>query len=392
MLRFHRTFGISALLVSSVFMPISGVATAQDQAAPAVETQVQAPPAAPALTAPAAQPAQPAAAAAPAAVNNQSPLQQREQELLDELSLLKTDDPNYADRFQSIGAELRDIQARIQEQSLPQAFPGMPNAAMPQNPQAAMPQQPGMPQVGLPQNPNAPFGAPFPAQNGAMPNVPAGAFNPQGGMPQVQGGFDPMNDPALYKQIKEELTFQLKQLQQTLSVLGPQDEALSATLKEQQTDLLKQLADVNGKLGQPADSMAADPNAAIAPNISADPNAANGLNPAIAADPTAPMNLNAFNDKVAKAQQAAMLLQEAGLVELANHALNQAAELGNPNFTEAPLPNAGGDWFNPGGAKADDIAELKATIAELKTQLDTMSASLTEITTQLKLLSRQSVE
>lgn len=381
MLRFHRIFGISALLAGSVFLTASSVLTAQDQAAPAAVA-----PAAPALTAPAAQPAPVAPALtapvapnqAPAAVS-QSPLQQREQELLDELALLKTDDPNYAERFQSIGAELRDIQARIQEQSLPQAFSGMPNAGMPQNPQAGMP--------------NAPFTPPFPAQNGAIPNPPTGVFNPQGGMPQFQGGFDPMNDPALLKQIKEELTFQIKQLQQTLAVLGPQDEALSATLKEQEAELLKQMADVNGKLGQAADPNApVDPNAAISPSVPADPNAPNRFNAAMTADPTAPMNLNAFHDKVAKAQQAAMLLQEAGLVELANHALNQAAGLGNPNFTEAPLPNAGADWFNPGGAKADDIAELKATVAELKTQLDAVTASLTEINTQLKLLSRQSVE
>lgn len=386
MLHLHKNFWISAALAGLILLSICPILSAQEQTDPATATAATAPaatsttaaqtpqtPAAPAMSAPAAATGVPTAltppmgqgAIPPAA--DLSPLRKREQELLDELALLKTDDANYAERFQSIGAELRDIQLQMQEQPIaPQAFPNMPQGM----------NAPGMNAV--------PFGGmPNPA-SGLNGNLPAGAFAPQGAAP-VQGNFDPMNDPALLKQIKEELTFQLKQIQQTLTMLGPQDEALSTTLKEQQADLLKQLQDVNGKLGEPADSTAAAPTAPGAPAIPGDP--ATALQ---GADPTAPINVEAFTDKMAKINQAATLLQEAGLPELANAALNQAAAGGGAPLADNPSANA--DWYNPGGAKAEDIAEMKGAMAEMKAQLDAVTAALADINTQLKLLSRQSVE
>ena len=290
-------------------------------------------------------------------------LTQKEQALLDELAALKPTDENYSVRLQSIGAELRDIQSKTQELQF-RASGGMtPNGMMPAG---AMPN--GLESFG-------------PMLGGANFSAP------------VAGSFDPMNDPALLKQIKEELTFQLKQLQQTLTTLGPQDAALSTALKEQETDLLKQLTDINAKLGASAQGAtesspnALDPNAPLLPT---DPNANAGMNADM-------INTGDVADRIAKVSQAAILLREAGLVELANHALNQAGSLSDPNFVEAPISAtqqapSGAEWFAPGqAAQSQDIAELKETSAAMKAQIDQMVSDLKNIDAQLKLLSRQAV-
>ena len=293
-------------------------------------------------------------------------LQRKEQSLLDELAALQPTDENYQVRIQSIGAELRDIQSKTQELQLRTPNGMVPNAMAP-NGMVPMPGvlPPGMGEASF---------------DGMAPNG-------------VAGTYDPMNDPMLLKQIKEELTFQLKQLQQTLTMLGPQDEALSATLKEQQTDLLKQLADVNAKLGSaaaPVADAAALPAEDAAPAVTL---------PADAAAPNIPGTINAGDaaERIAKVSQAAVLLREAGLIELANHAVNQAGALSDPNFVEAPInamprAEAGADWFAPDqAAQAQDIAELKETSAATKSQVEQILADLKNIDAQLKLLSRQAV-
>lgn len=313
-------------------------------------------------------------------------LSQREQNLLDQLSTLKPDAPNYNDQMQSIGAQLRDIQSRMQELQTAQPFNPQ---NLPQGAGAAGAVQPFGFGQGVGSNNNMPnnmnFAAPGAnALSGSWPNTP------------VQGAFDPMTDPMLLKQIKEELTFQLKQIQQTLEILGPQDAALSASLKEQQTDLLTQLKDVTEKLGaSPAaaeEAQKLDAAAQAAP--AAPPTVPNPQAPNPQPNPQGldQLNLNDFSNRIQKVNQAAVLLREAGLNDLANHALNQAGELSNPNFVETPFAaDAQADWFQPNGAFSQDINELKTSVADLSGRIDQIVSELANIDTQLKLLSRQAV-
>lgn len=380
---------------------------------PAVPTASAAPAASAVPTAPAV-PAVPAAT--PSAANSSagaelySTLRQREQRLVDDLSELKPTDADYQERIQSIGTELRDVQSRLQELSFSNsAFPSGFGGPLPDSaangggvPVAGgLGIQAGMPPVG--------------AENGmGLGNPTAGGLGISGNR-ALSGGFDPMTDPALLKQIKEELTFQLKQLQQTLRMLGPQDEALQTTLKEQETDLLEQLKQVNEKLGksdEPAkvgeesaqDGTISSVKPPLLPGLNGEPakGSAESLSGA-GALPTTPgmVDANDVAQRLQKVSQAAVLLREAGLFDLANQALNQAETLADPNRSALTVDpaltglqeGAGNDWFTPpGAAKASDLAELKEASQAIGARVDQMVENLKAIETQLKLLSRQMVD
>ncbi len=276
---------------------------------------------------------------------------------------------------------------------------------------------------------------PFPAN--AMP----GANIPTPVMPGVME-----NAPVMFKgmpvnasvlqHMKNEWTFQLQQIQQMLRSLQPQDEQLAKTLKEQQAEILKDLKDVNEqleKMGPNAATSEMDPlfqgildetqrkmGQIPNPNTSSVPAnnplaALNQNNKANAAGVPLDNNLtgldsglnaNAAADseqKIKKVENAIILLREAGLPLLANQAANQIPNLLNPAFTEEPL-NTGINPPVPGltditGAAnpyeplpSKEVTELKTLISELKGQLSQMANDLTDVQTQLKLLSRQIVQ
>ena len=105
-------------------------------------------------------------------------------------------------------------------------------------------------------------------------------------------------------------------------------------------------------------------------------------------------------EKMQKANQAAQLLREAGLIQLAGHVTNEIPRMSTPNFTETNL--VPGAWAQSAGLDDEannpfhmvsprDIEGINNSIDELKTKIDLLSQSLADVETQLKLLSHQQV-
>ena len=229
-----------------------------------------------------------------------------------------------------------------------------------------------------------------------------------GGIPgQVGDGFatSPEERAMLIEQ-RDGLIRQYSQLQQTLRALQPGDEALAENLREEQKTLLSQLKEIDSRL------------VVVAPGASAQ-QAANPIAPTI---PTpAPTTLGQTSDwqipkesslpipgqaqddvlgRMEKAQQAAQLLREAGLIQLAGHVLNEVPRMSNPAFTETTL--VAGSWAESVGMSDEannpfhmvspkDIEGINNSINALKARIDALGQTLSDVETQLKLLTRQQV-
>ena len=305
--------------------------------------------------------------------------QEQEQALLNELSALQPDAPDYAERMQQIGSQLRELRLQAKNSEPAARAAAAPEAAA--APAVPAPPAPGAPAPGMPPVPPANNAGPF----GLTP-------------PGVSGAFDPMNDPALLRQIKEELTFQIQQIQQTLGMLGPQEEALATALNSQKGELLEQLKEIETRLGAaPADPAAQlpgnPPAAAPAASPAPVPPAADTPVGTPIADPAA--SENAFAERTAKITQAAALLREAGLNDLAEIIIqtDPSAMVDFP-AGQNPLANqplAGqNQWYSPDQPVAERVGELKGTIDELKAEIDSLKTELQDISAQLRLLTRQS--
>ncbi len=236
-----------------------------------------------------------------------------------------------------------------------------------------------------------------PAQNAAnAPDVAGLATRSPSAAPLALGEAE-----ALRAQ-KEELTRQYRQLQQTMRALSPSDEALATTLQAEQTTILSQLKEIDERL---TNAPAAPASPSAAPN--ALPNFDAGLEGAVPPEnrlsPTASLDLIGGADvatKMQKANEAAALLREAGLVNLAGLATAEIPRLGDPNFVETRF--VPGTWDEGAGLaeerynpfqqiSADEIDAIKTSIDDLKTRVDSLTEILSNVETQLKLLTRQTV-
>lgn len=196
-------------------------------------------------------------------------------------------------------------------------------------------------------------------------------------------------EAAMLREQKDGLTQQYRQIQQTLRALQPGDEALAENLRQEQETLLSQLKEIDSRLvGAPA-----QPLAPIMPNL-ASPVAPNSTLPIAGQDS------NDVLDRMQKAQQAAQLLREAGLLQLAGHVVNEIPRMSNPGFTETTL--VAGSWAGSAGLSDEannpfhtvspkDIEGINNSINELKGRVDALGQTLADVETQLKLLTRQQV-
>ena len=105
--------------------------------------------------------------------------------------------------------------------------------------------------------------------------------------------------------------------------------------------------------------------------------------------------------KIRKAQQAAEILREAGLVHLASLASAEIPRLADPNFAETRY--VPGTWSEGAGLaeerytpvqqiSADEIDAIKTSIDDLKARVDSLTEIMSNVETQLKLLTRQTVD
>ncbi len=200
---------------------------------------------------------------------------------------------------------------------------------------------------------------------------------------------------AMLREQKEALTQQYRQIQQTLRALQPGDAALSDNLKQEQTNVLAQLREIDTRLNAaPQASLDAQALPIVSrPSV--------GVVPAENQLDMTPGN-QAFNisARMQKVNQAASLLREAGLTQLADYASLEAPKLADPNYREVRL--VPGNWaegdglaetrnnpFKQVGAK--DIENINTKIDALKEQVETLSKTLVDVEAQLKLLTRNSV-
>ena len=197
---------------------------------------------------------------------------------------------------------------------------------------------------------------------------------------------------------KEALAQQYRQYQQTLRALQPGDEALAENLKKEQDAVLAQIKDINLRLvGAPASPEGA-PNAL---NATGPINPASPINPPTFGAPGTP-TFGMPGDvavKMQKVEEAARLLRESGLSQLAGWVANEIPKLADPNYVETPLTltsNANGTGsaaYNPFLQPAhEDLQTINDSITDLKARVETLADALANVEVQLKLLTRQTVD
>ena len=224
-----------------------------------------------------------------------------------------------------------------------------------------------------------------------------GTTAPNAALPLAPG------EAELLRAQKEELTRQYRQLLQTMRALSPNDEALAATLQMEQTTLLNQLKGIDERL---ANAPAAPATTPALPNALPNPGA--GFEGAIPPEnrlSTSPsLDLIGGADaaaKIQKANEATTLLREAGLVNLASLAAAEIPRLADPNFVETRF--VPGTWAEGAGLaeerynpfqqiSKDEIDAIKTSIDDLKARVDSLTEIMSNVETQLKLLTRQTVD
>lgn len=319
---------------------------------------------------------------APAAAPNVEALRAQARALEAQLTVLPTTAAEQ-EAYQKVVAELSALQRQIQ-----QAEATLGDFASYKRARAA--QEGTAPFAASPNVANAPnasalldagLGTPAPSPTAALPLAPGEA-------------------EALRAQ-KEELTRQYRQLLQTMRALSPNDAALATTLQAEQTTLLNQLKEIDERLASApvVPTPPAVPNAL--PEIGLDPSAA--IPPENRLAPTASLDLIGGADaaaKIQKANEAAALLREAGLVNLASLAAAEIPRLADPNFAETRF--VPGTWSEGAGLaeerynpfqqiSKDEIDAIKTSIDDLKARVDSLTEIMSNVETQLKLLTRQTV-
>lgn len=201
---------------------------------------------------------------------------------------------------------------------------------------------------------------------------------------------------AMLNEQKEGLLQQYNQIQQTLRALQPGDAALADNLKQEQATLAAQLRDIDARL-------AAAPRASLDAQRAPQGPAANPfvIPPANQLpQQNFPGGTNNISARMQMVNQAAQLLRQAGLAQLADYATSEVPRLADPNFTETKLTP--GSWaegdglaesrnnpFKQVGAK--EIEQINTKIDDLTAQVQKLTQTLADVETQLKLLTRNSI-
>lgn len=208
----------------------------------------------------------------------------------------------------------------------------------------------------------------------------------------VGPGITP-SEVALLREQKEGLTLQYNQIMQTLRALEPSDAALAENLKQEQASVLAQLRDIETRLSA---APAASINAAqqtIASGFAQQPiPAANQLNMN-----TQNNGVYSVSTRMQKVNQAATLLREAGLAQLADYATAEVPKLADPNYREVRL--VPGNWAESDGLAesrnnpfkqvgAQDIENINGKIDALEKKIDALTEALANMDATLKLLTR----
>ncbi|MBP5622903.1 MAG: hypothetical protein J6X44_12915, partial [Thermoguttaceae bacterium] len=202
---------------------------------------------------------------------------------------------------------------------------------------------------------------------------------------------------AMLNEQKEGLLQQYNQIQQTLRALQPGDAALADNLKQEQATLAAQLRDIDARL-------AAAPKASLDAQRAPQAPAANPFAiPPANQLPQPNFHVDGTNNISARMQmvnQAAQLLRQAGLAQLANYATSEVPRLADPNFTETRLvPGAWADSDGVADAKnnpfkqvgAKEIEQINTKIDDLTAKVQKLTQTLADVETQLKLLTRNSI-
>ncbi len=322
--------------------------------------------------------------AAPAATPNVEALRAQARALEAQLAVLPTTAAEQ-EAYQKVVAELSALQRQIQ-----QAEATLGDFASYKRARAA--QEGNDPFAASPNVANAPDAS---ALLGAGLGTPATS-------PTAALSLAPGEAEALRAQ-KEELTRQYRQLLQTMRALSPNDEALASTLQAEQTTILNQLKEIDERLASAPVAVPTQPAVPNAlPNIGLDPSVA--IPPENRLAPSPSLDLIGGADaaaKIQKANEAAALLREAGLVNLASLAAAEIPRLADPNFAETRF--VPGTWAEGAGLaeerynpfqqiSKDEIDAIKTSIDDLKARVDSLTEIMSNVETQLKLLTRQTVD
>ena len=222
------------------------------------------------------------------------------------------------------------------------------------------------------------------------------AASPVAALPLAPG------EAELLRAQKEELTQQYRQLLQTMRALSPNDEALASTLQMEQTTILNQLKEIDERLANAPQTPATPTLPNALPNLGGDFETA--IPPENRLPDAASLDLVGGNDvatKMQKAQEAAEILRSVGLVNLAGLAAAEIPRLADPNFAETRY--VPGTWTEGAGlaeerynpfqqVSKDEIDAIKTSIDDLKTRVDSLTEIMSNVETQLKLLTRQTVD
>jgi len=199
-------------------------------------------------------------------------------------------------------------------------------------------------------------------------------------------------NPAAMLRMRDQMTFELQQIQRQLGFIDPRDEQLQKTLKDAQADLLAQLKGINAQLkeqGVPSPDDAADVLAEI-PRIPAIPP---GVDPTLIPGGS-PQPSGAFDPVPAAPRNPLPTGMMGGIVP---------GMPGVPPGGMAPIPGVpampprGPTEFDQDQAWADspwapkpskELAELKQTVDGLRRELGEMRETVKALETQIQLLNR----
>ena len=300
--------------------------------------------------------------------------------------------PAEQQEYQRVYGELLDVQAQIQRAEANFAMTGQfADYARARERQAAGLDPIGNPVLNAGSNPQNPLLSPLGRDRVAnLENSGLGS-----GVAARTGAGQALTpgEIAMLQEQREGLITQNQQIQQTLRALQPGDQVLADNLKQEQATVLAQLRDIDAKLAGVPQSQNLNPSV---PNPNQNPFVipqANQL-PTV----TAPGGDIAL--RMQKVNQAAVLLREAGLPQLAGYATNEVPRLSDPNFVETQL--VPGSWAEAGGLPGDknnpfkqvgakDIENILAKIDDLTAQVNSLKQTLSDVEVQLKLLTRGSV-
>lgn len=348
-------------------------------------------------------------------------LQLRVKRLNNELAALQPNDPDYDRLFLTISDELRQTEAKLLSYDpaaadptisaknttpnspstvdptaikAPANLPIKPSAALPANtainlpvsestttPQANPAVQINPPVATTSENKPASETAPLApvkdnsTENFSAPPLPPANSNFLGTLQNSPGNAN------ILQHMKTELTNQLRQIQQILRTLQPEDQSLAITLKDQQTEITKELTEINRQLeqtgpGKPKkDPILQGLIGATSKQLDLQGAPPAGQQIPEAIPPTNPSVSGTSGNIAPRTPE-----QIAGQAVKANAALNAG-----PAWNEQTERNT-----SPYDVlTSEDVKQLKSELSALKANMKDITESIKNIEAQLKILTRQ---